>query len=407
MTNKEIAIKGQEYVMNTYGRLPVAMVKGEGAKVWDADGNEYLDFVSGIAVNALGHAHPKVVNAISKQAGKVIHCSNLYWIPNQVKLAQQLVENSVFDKVFFANSGAEANEGAIKLARKYSWLKNGEKEKYEIITMNHSFHGRTLATLTATGQTKYQKGFTPLPPGFKYVPFNDFEALENAISPQTCAIMLEPVQGEGGVNVPDHQYLQKVYKLCKEKDLLLIFDEVQTGVGRAGTLFAYEQFGIEPDIMTLAKALAGGAPIGALLAKDKIAAAFNPGDHASTFGGNPLVTSAALAVLEVFREENILENVRKVGKYLKEKLKNLQNKYSFVKQVRGLGLIIGMELTIPGNEIVNSCFEKGLLINCTNQTVLRFLPPLIITEKEVDKAVRILDEAMEKSKKNFTNRIKK
>lgn len=395
MNNYEITAKGQKYVMNTYGRLPIAMGRGKGAKVWDVDGKEYLDFVSGIAVNALGHAHPKIVNAIKEQAKKIIHCSNLYWIPTQVKLAQELVKNSVFDKVFFANSGAEANEGAIKLARKYSWLKNGKKERYEIISMKHSFHGRTLATLAATGQTKYQKGFTPLPVGFKYVPFNDIEALEKAVSPKTCAIILEPIQGEGGVNVPDPKYLKVVRQLCDEKDLLLIFDEVQTGMGRTGTLFAYEQFKVEPDIMTLAKALAGGAPIGAMLAKDKVASAFKPGDHASTFGGNPLVTAAAVIVLEVFKEENILENVQKVGAYFKGELQKLQKKYSFIKEIRGLGLILGMALTVPGGKIVNSCFEKGLLINCTNDMVLRFLPPLNITEREVDQAIKILDEVME------------
>lgn len=386
--------------MNTYSRLPVAMIKGSGSKIWDADGKKYLDLVSGIAVNALGHTHPKIVNALNEQAQKIIHCSNLYWIPSQVKLARKLVENSVFDKVFFANSGAEANEGAIKLARKYSWLKNGQKERYEIISMKHSFHGRTLATLAATGQTKYQKGFTPMPEGFKYVPFNDFEALEEAICPKTCAIMLEPIQGEGGVNVPDTKYFEKVRYLCDEKELLLIFDEVQTGMGRTGTLFAYEQFGIEPDIMTLAKALANGVPIGALLAKDKVASAFETGDHASTFGGNPLATTVALAVLEVFEEENVLGNVQEIGNYFKRELEELQKKYSFVKQVQGLGLILGMELDIAGSEIVKTCFEKGLLINCTSETVLRFLPPLNITKKEVDQAIDILENVIKNYIKN-------
>ncbi|MDD4572154.1 MAG: aspartate aminotransferase family protein, partial [Clostridia bacterium] len=282
MSNASIMADGQKYVMNTYGRLPIAMVKGKGCHVWDADGKEYLDFVAGVAVNALGHCHPKVVEAIAVQAETLIHCSNLYWIEPQVKLAKLLVENSVYDKVFFANSGAEANEGAIKLARKYA-KNSAHPERYEIITMLKSFHGRTLATLTATGQEKVQKGYDPLPPGFKYVPFNDIEALKAAITPYTCAVMLEPVQGEGGVIAADDTYLKQVRALCDEKDMLVIFDEVQVGMGRTGKLFAYQHSGVEADIVTLAKALGGGTPIGAFMAKDAVADSFHPGDHASTF----------------------------------------------------------------------------------------------------------------------------
>lgn len=393
MTNEEIAALGRKYVMNTYGRLPLALVRGKGARVWDADGREYLDFVGGLAVNSLGHCHPKVTAAIQKQAAQLIHCSNLYWIEPQVKLARLLVENSCLDKVFFANSGAEANEGAIKLARKYAKKRYGP-HKYEIITMDRSFHGRTLAALTATGQEKFHQGYEPLPAGFKYVPFNDIEALEKAVGENTCAVMLEPIQGEGGVCEAAPQYLAQVQELCREKGLLLILDEVQCGLGRTGKLFAYEHYGVQPHIMTLAKALGGGVAIGALLAQEEVAAAFQPGDHASTFGGNPLATAAGIAALETILKDGVLENVVRVGNYFQQKLKEIQAKYPFVKEVRGRGLILGLELTIPGAEIVEKCLAAGLLINCTQQRVLRFLPPLIISEKEVDEAVDILDQAM-------------
>ncbi|GAB6178859.1 acetylornithine transaminase [Desulfotomaculum defluvii] len=393
MNNQEIMAMGQQYVMNTYGRLPMALVKGKGAWVWDAEGRQYLDFVSGIAVNSLGHTHPRVVEAINKQAQTLLHCSNLYWIESQVKLAKLLVENSCADKAFFCNSGAEANEGAIKLARKYAKQHYGP-EKYEIITATNSFHGRTLATITATGQTKYQKGFEPLPQGFTYVPFNDLNALEQALGPHTCAVMLEPVQGEGGVIPADPSYLMGVKRLCEEKGLLLIFDEVQSGLGRTGKFLAYQHYGVEPDIMTLAKALGGGFPIGAMLAKDHVAKVFQPGDHASTFGGNPLASSAALAAMETLLQEGVLENAQAIGDYFKDKLSSLKNKFSYVKEVRGLGLILGVELTIEGKDIVARCLEQGLLINCTNVNVLRFLPPLIINRDEVDQALDILIGAM-------------
>jgi acetylornithine/N-succinyldiaminopimelate aminotransferase len=393
MKTNEIIESGKKYVMNTYGRLPMALVKGEGVYVWDAEGKKYLDFVAGLAVNSLGHCHPKVVEAIREQADTLMHVSNLYWIEPQVKLAQLLVENSAHDKVFFCNSGAEANEGAIKLVRKYA-KKHMGPEKYEIITMEQSFHGRTLAAITATAQPKYQKDLEPLPEGFKYTPFNDFAALEKAISPNTCAIMLEPIQGEGGVNVADYDFMQKVKQLCADKHLLLIFDEVQCGLGRTGKLFAYEHYGVEPDIMTLAKAIAGGFPMGALMAKDKVAECFQPGDHASTFGGNPLAAAAGFAAVSILADKDFLARTVEIGQYFEEKLNQLKNKYSFITDVRGKGLILGMGITVDGKPIVDTCLEKGLLINCVGSNVLRFIPPLVITKKVVDNAVQIIDEVM-------------
>ncbi|ADG81237.1 acetylornithine transaminase [Thermincola potens] len=393
MKTQEIIELGQKYVMNTYGRLPMALVKGEGAFVWDAEGNKYLDFVAGLAVNSLGHCHPKVVEAIREQAETLMHVSNLYWIEPQVKLAKLLVENSALDKVFFCNSGAEANEGAIKLARKYAKKYLGP-DKYEIITMEKSFHGRTLAAITATAQPKYQKDLDPLPPGFKYVPFNDFAALEKAISPNTCAIMMEPVQGEGGVNVADYDYMQQVKQLCLEKNLLLIFDEVQCGLGRTGKLFAYEHYNVEPNIMTLAKAIAGGFPMGALLATDKVAECFQPGDHASTFGGNPLAAAAGCAAVSILADKDFLVEVAEKGAYFEQKLHRLKDKYSFITDVRGKGLILGLGITVDGKSIVDGCLQKGLIINCVGSNVLRFIPPLIITKQNIDDAVNIIDEVM-------------
>jgi len=390
MSNAENVSKGLKYVMNTYGRLPIALVKGAGARVWDADGKEYLDFVGGLAVNSLGHCHPRVVEAIREQAGKLLHCSNLYWIEPQVELARLLVENSFGDKVFFCNSGAEANEGAIKLARKYANKRHGA-DKYEIITLKHSFHGRTLATLTATGQEKYQAGFGPLPEGFKYVPINDIAALEAMIGPKTCAVLLEPVQGEGGVHVVNYGYLKQVKELCQKHGALLIYDEVQCGLARTGKLFAYEHSGVQPDIMTLAKALAGGVAIGALVAREEVAAAFNPGDHASTFGGNPLAAAAGVAAFSAILEEKIAENSSRMGELLAAGLRGFCDKYPFATEVRGLGLIRGLQLNIEGKSIVDKCRERGLLINCVGADVLRFLPPLNVTEAEVNEALQLLD----------------
>lgn len=393
MSNQELIELGQKYLLNTYGRLPVAMVKGQGTHLYDADGNDYLDFVGGLAVNSLGHCHPDIVKAIEEQANRLLHCSNLYWIEPQIKLAKLLVDNSCLAQVFFGNSGSEANEGAIKLARKYASLKYGQ-ERHEIITMKQSFHGRTLAALAATGQEKFHQDFQPLPQGFTYVPFGNLEALKEALGPKTCAVMVEPIQGEGGVNVPTMDFMQEVWKLCQEKDVLLILDEVQVGMGRTGTFFAYEQFGVEPDILTLAKALGGGVAIGAFLAKEQVTAAFKPGDHGSTFGGNPLATAAGLAAVNAILQDGFLEQVKEKGLYLQNQLEKLQTKYSFIKEVRGLGLIWGMELDRPGADVVSKCMEDGLLINCTNSTVLRLLPPLIVTKEEIDVAVAIMDKAL-------------
>ncbi len=393
MNNKDIIDLGSQYVMNTYSQLPIALVRGKGAKVWDAEGNEYLDFISGLAVNSLGHCHPKVVKAIWRQADTLMHVSNIYWNEPQVRLAQLLVENSCADKVFFCNSGAEANEAAIKLARKYAKLNYGP-EKYEIITAWQSFHGRTLAAITATGQPKYQKDFEPLPAGFKYVPFNDLDALKKAVGPHTCAVMLEPIQGEGGVHPASSDYLLGVKQICQENKLLLIFDEVQCGLGRTGKFFAYQRYGVEPDILTLAKALGNGFPIGAMLAKEEVANAFKPGSHASTFGGNPLACTAALAAMQTMLEDKVIENAAAMGKYFTEKLAQLAEKHHQIKDIRGAGLMIGVEIDGNGQELVNRCRENGLLINCANGNVLRFLPPLIITKNEIDTAVSVLDQAL-------------
>ncbi|MEN3005355.1 acetylornithine transaminase [Dehalobacterium formicoaceticum] len=393
MNNQEWTQEGQKYVMNTYGRLPLAIVRGKGAVVWDADGKEYLDFVAGIAVNNLGHCHPKVVQAVKDQAETLLHCSNLYWIEPQIKLAKMLVNNSCFDKVFFCNSGGEANEGAIKLARKYA-KKHMGTDKYEIITMKQSFHGRTLATLTATGQEKYHQGYEPLPAGFSYSPFNDLEALKKNIGPHTCAVLLEPVQGEGGVVPGQDDFIKGVRKLCDENKLLFIVDEVQCGLGRSGKLFAYEHYDIEPDIMTLAKALGGGAPIGALLAKEEVAGAFQPGDHAATFGGNPLVTAAGVATLTVMLEEDLAQNAQMAGEYFICKLEALKKKYPFIKEIRGKGLMIGVECEKEVAGIINDCLAKGLLILSAGPKVLRFLPPLNITFSQIDQAMEILESAL-------------
>jgi acetylornithine aminotransferase len=379
--------------MKTYGRYPIVAERGEGCRLWDVDGKVYLDFLAGVAVNNLGHCHPKVVAALREQAGRLLHCSNFYHIPQQIELAEWLCEHSFAERVFFCNSGAEANEAAMKLARKQSKEKHGE-HRFEMITALASFHGRTIAAISATGQEKIKAGFTPLLDGFKHVPFGDLQAMRQAITPSSCAIMLEPIQGEGGVNVPPPGYLQAVRKLCDEFKLLLIFDEVQVGCGRTGSLWAYEQDGVIPDIMTLAKALAGGPPIGALLTTEELAASLGPGTHGSTFGGNPLVCSAALAAMQTISDDGVLDNCRAMGKYLTGKLKELQDKYAFIKDVRGQGLIIGMELDIEGGPLVVKAMERGLLINCTVGNVLRFVPPLIVSRAEIDEAMTILDEVL-------------
>jgi acetylornithine/N-succinyldiaminopimelate aminotransferase len=394
MDSQTMMMLSEKYVANTYARYPILLVRGKGTRVWDLEGEEYLDFVSGLAVCNLGHCHPRVVKAIQTQAEKLIHISNFYYIEPQIQLASLLCKHSFADKVFFCNSGAEANEGAFKLARKYAKQKMG-KDQYEIITMERSFHGRTLATLTATGQEKFRKGYEPLMPGFKYVPFNDIGAVKNGINSKTCAIMLEPIQGEGGVNCPSEGYLKALREICDEKGLLLIFDEVQVGMGRTGKLFAYEHEGVEPDMLTLAKSLAGGVPIGALLIKKKIADSFAPGDHASTFGGNPLATAAGVAALTTILEEGMLENCEKMGNDFLSQLEEIKKKYPFVKEVRGKGLILGMELKIDGSSIVKEMLRKKILINCTMGNVLRFLPPLIVTKEEIDRVVKALGEVFQ------------
>lgn len=390
MNSEQWIEKSDRYIMKTYGRYPIVPVRGEGCRLWDVDGNEYLDFLGGIAVNNLGHCHPKVVAALQKQAAELIHCSNYYQIPQQIELAELLCNHSFADKAFFCNSGAEANEAAIKLARKYSRDTFGP-ERYEIITAADSFHGRTMATVSATGQEKVQRFFDPLLHGFKHVPFNDVAALEAAVTPTTCAIMLEPIQGESGINMPSPGYFQAVREICDRHGLLLIFDEVQVGVGRTGKLFAYEHFGVTPDIMTLAKALAGGAPIGAMLAKDKFAAAFVPGTHGSTFGGNPLVCAAAIATIRTILEDGLLSRCEEIGEYLTGELETLGGKYPFVKEVRGVGLMIGMALNIPGADIVKKGHQRGVLLNVTHDTVLRFVPALIVARQEIDTMIAILD----------------
>jgi acetylornithine aminotransferase len=395
MPTEELKQDAARYLMQTYTRQPLSIVRGRGTKVYDLEGREYIDFVGGIAVNILGHGHPDLVQAIQRQAAQLIHTSNLYYTEPQVKLAQMLVDHSFADKVFFCNSGAEANEAAIKLARRYSHDKYGAG-RFEIITMKNSFHGRTMATLTATGQEKIQKGYEPLLPGFNYVAFNNLEELERAVTDKTAAIMLELIQGEGGVHVADREYLKQMRDLCAQKDVLLIFDEVQTGMGRTGTLFAYEQFGVQPDIMTLAKGLGGGVPIGACLATDSIATAFSPGSHASTFGGNPLACAAGLTVCRILLEGQVLDHAYRMGEYFTKGLSDCKEQHRVVREVRGLGLLQGIELDMDAKTVVNECLARGILINGTGEHVLRFVPPLIITKLEIDRLLTTLAQIFSK-----------
>jgi len=390
---QEIIKKADQVIAKTYKRFPIVIAKGKGCKLWDTQGKKYTDFVAGIAVCNLGHAHPGVSKALSMQADTLYHVSNLYYTIPQVELASRLTENSFADRVFFCNSGAEANEAAIKLARKY-FKEKGESGRYRIISMEHSFHGRTMATLSATGQDKIKQGFEPVLEGFDYVPFNDISTLRSKIDLSTCAVLVEPIQGEGGVRCPDPEYLKAVRQTCDETGILLIFDEIQTGMGRTGKLFAYEHFGIAPDIMTLAKALANGLPIGAMLAREEVADAFGPGSHASTFGGTPVVTAASLEVVRVLSEENIIDHCKKIGAYFKERLAWLKNRHELIEDVRGMGLLLGMKLKIEGDQIVASCMEKGFLINCIQGNILRFIPPLTIEKEEIDALVACLDEIM-------------
>jgi acetylornithine/N-succinyldiaminopimelate aminotransferase len=396
MGSEDFIALNKEYIFNTYGRTPIMLVEGTGCVVRDNTGREYLDFIAGLAACPLGHGHPGLANAIYNQARKLIHVSNIFHIEPQIHLAKILTENSFADKAFFCNSGAEANEGAIKLARKF-FHDRGEHDRYHIITMEGSFHGRTLATLAATGQTKFRKGFEPTVEGFVHVPFGDIKALEAAISAQTAAILAEPIQGEGGVNMPPEGYLREVRELCDGAGCLLMLDEVQTGMGRTGKLFAYENFGIEPDVMTLAKGIAGGVPMGALLATDSVAQAFVPGSHASTFGGNPLAASAGQFVAQEILSEGFLTRVAESGNYLKSRLDELAAKHEIIREVRGLGLIRAIDLKKPGADLANAMREEGILVNCTAETVLRFLPPLIVSKEEIDRLVAALDKVLAKA----------
>jgi acetylornithine/N-succinyldiaminopimelate aminotransferase len=382
----------QKYFMTTVERVPLTIIRGEGARVWDEGGREYLDFVGGWAVNSLGHCHPVVTKAVTERARTLIQTSNQFYTIPQIRLAQLLVENSCLDKVFFGNSGAEANEGAVKLARRYGQLYLGGA--YEVITTLDSFHGRTLAMVAATGQAKFQQPYPPLPTGFVNVEYNNIEAIKSATTDETCAVMVEPIQGEGGVNLPDDNYLAAIRAWCDHKGILLILDEIQTGIGRTGTLFAYEQYGVEPDIMTLAKGLASGVPIGAILAKER-AAVFAPGEHGSTFGGNPLACAAGYAAVKFIIDNDIAGKAKAVGQYLIQGLEKLRQKFPFITDVRGRGLLVAMEFGSDiAQSLVMACLERGLLVNKLKPNALRFIPPLIIGKKEVDEALDILGKAL-------------
>ena len=392
MNDQEVFAEDKASYVPVFNRYKIVLDHGDGAYAWDSNGKKYIDFLGGIAVNVLGHNYKPLVHAVAEQAGKMIHCSNLYYTQPQADAAAKLVKLSGLGKAFFGNSGAEANEGAIKIARKYAH--SIDPEKSQIITAWNSFHGRTLATLTATGQPHYQEGVGPLPDGFDYVHYNDADELEAMMSGKTAAVMLETIQGEGGVYTPENDYLKKVRALCDKYHALLIFDEIQAGIGRAGTFFAYEKYGVKPDIVTLAKGLAGGVPIGAFIVTDEVAGAFKPGDHGTTFGGNPLACAAANVVLDTVPQADFLRHVEETGAYFKGKLESMQQKYpALIKEVRGTGLILGAELSSAehGRDIVNACLEKGAIINCTAGKVLRFIPPLIITKEQVDEVMGILD----------------
>jgi acetylornithine aminotransferase len=395
MTSQDLRRKADAVMMQTYARFPVVLEKGKGCIVWDMEGRAYRDFIAGIAVCNLGHAHPAVSEALRKQAASLWHVSNLYYTIPQSALAEWLTGHSFADRVFFCNSGAEANEAAIKLCRKY-YHDRGEKERYRIISMRQSFHGRTMAALSATGQDKIKKGFDPVLGGFDFVPFDDIDALKQKLDSSTAAVMLEPVQGEGGVRCPSPGYLEAIRKLCDDTGTLLVFDEIQTGMGRTGKLFAYEHFDIAPDVMTLAKALGNGLPIGAMLARQEVAAAFSPGAHATTFGGTPIVTAAALAVVKTMETENIISHSAQMGAYFIKKLQLLQKKHPVIEDIRGYGLLIGMELTINGDDVVKACLAEGFLINCIQASILRFAPPLIVEKTDIDMLVDCLDKVLKK-----------
>lgn len=379
-----------KYIMCTYKRVPFCLESAKGAKVRDIDGRVYLDFFPGWAVSGIGHCHSAVSGAVAKQAKKLMHVSNNYYSELQGLLAKKIIEQSFKGKVFFANSGAEANEAAVKLARRYGH----DKGRYQIITMLRSFHGRTLGMIAATGQDKVKKGFEPIPEGFVHIPFNDIEALKEAITDNTAAVMFEPIQCEGGINIATPEYMKEVRKICSEKDILMILDEVQTGMGRTGEMFCFKNYGVTPDIMTLAKAIGGGVPIGVCVASEKFQDVLTPGTHASTFGGSPLVSAAALAVFAAIKSGKLLRNTKRQGAYLTKKLKALKRKYHFIKEIRSMGLVIGVELSVEGDSIYSKCLEEGLLINCTQGNILRIMPPMNVTKREIDKAVEILDRVL-------------
>jgi acetylornithine aminotransferase len=388
---EELIARADAVIANTYQRFPIALERGQGCLLWDTAGRSYLDFVAGIAVCNLGHAHPAISDAVCDQARRLVHVSNLYYTAPQVALASLLVEKSFADRVFFCNSGAEANEAAIKLARKY-FSERGEPHRFRIVSMDRSFHGRTMGALSATGQDKIKKGFSPVLDGFDFVPYDDLEALRRQLGPDTCAVLLEPIQGEGGVRCPSPGYLAAVRELCDRAGILLIFDEIQTGMGRTGKLFAYEHEGVAPDIMTLAKALANGLPIGAMLATESVAKALAPGAHASTFGGTPLVTAAALEVLKIMTAEGFMDRCAATGDYFRVRLMKLKADHACIREVRGRGLLLGLALAGKGAPIVNACLERGFLINCVQETVLRFVPPLNVSRKQVDSLVACLND---------------
>lgn len=386
MNAQEVIAQEKEYVLPNYRRSPFVFTKGKGTKIWDINGRCYLDFFPGWGVSGLGHCPPAVTRAIQTQAKSILHVSNNYYHPLQARLAKRIIDSSFEGKVFFANSGAEAVEAAIKLARAY-----GHPDRYEILSMERSFHGRTLAAVTLTGQAKYKEGFGPLPQGFKEVPFNNLEAVKSAIHPETIAIFIELIQGEGGIHVATAEFVRGLRKLCDEKKILLVFDEVQTGVGRTGKLFCFEHYGVMPDVMTLAKALGGGVPIGAMVVRKGFTELLGPGRHAATFGGSPLVCRASLAVFETIQKEKLLTHVTKMGEFLFEALREFQKKYSLIKEVRGKGFMIGMELNQDGKTFIDKCIERGLLLNCTQERVIRIMPPLNVSKKEIGQALGILE----------------
>ncbi len=393
MKTHELIEDEKKYLIQTYQRPQMIIDRGEGIKVWDLEGREYYDFIGGIAVNSLGYSHPKIVEAIGQQAAKLIHCSNLFYNVPQIRLAKELVKISDGDRAFFANSGAEVNEAALKLVVKY--FKEQNKEKYKVIYMKNSFHGRTIATLAATGKYKYQKDYLHLLPAFKQAYFNDFASVEEAYEEEVAAVIVEPVQGEGGIHIATTDFIEGLRKFCDEKNLLLIFDEIQCGLGRTGKMFAYQHYKVKPDIMTLAKPLGGGLPLGALIAKEEVASVFKPGDHGTTFGGNPVACAAALAFLEVLQKDNLVAECARKGDYFREKLETLRLKYpNLISEVRVIGLMVGLEVVKDGPKIVQKMLEEGILINCTAENVLRFLPPLIVKEQEIDLFISCLDKVM-------------